>query len=138
MFTLCNVKCEHEFYSHFVKCEHGFLFHSFPIIVVFNNGNWNLPIIKLNIKHANTIIQPQPPSGGLGDSIERGSSLSVLSCCSNKVLNFRNSWKSTFSFPSKSRFSIQSFNSSSVLFQSNASFTKAKSFIVMAPFPSLS
>ena len=38
MFTLCNVKCEHEFYSHFVKCEHGFLFHSFPIIVVFNNG----------------------------------------------------------------------------------------------------
>ena len=40
MFTLCNVKCEHEFYSHFVKCEHGFLFHSFPIIVVFNNVNF--------------------------------------------------------------------------------------------------
>ena len=31
------VKCEHEFYCHFVKCEHGFLLHSFAISVVFNN-----------------------------------------------------------------------------------------------------
>ena len=51
MFTLCHdltnflgklhhivVKCEHEFYCHFLKCEHGFLFHSFAIIVVFNNA----------------------------------------------------------------------------------------------------
>ena len=46
MFTLCNVKCEHEFYSHFVKCEHGFLFHSFPIIVVFNNEHcWKILLI---------------------------------------------------------------------------------------------
>ena len=46
MFTLCNVKCEHEFYSHFVKCEHGFLFHSFPIIVVFNNGLYNIDSVN--------------------------------------------------------------------------------------------
>ena len=37
MFTLCEVKCEHKFYCHFVKCEHGFMFHSFAIIVAFNN-----------------------------------------------------------------------------------------------------
>ena len=57
MFTLCNdltifflklhyivVKCEHEFYCHFVKCEHGFLFHSFAIIVVFNNDQYKINI----------------------------------------------------------------------------------------------
>ena len=32
------VKCEYEFYCHFVKCEHGFLFHSFAISVAFNNA----------------------------------------------------------------------------------------------------
>ena len=50
MFTLCDdlmiffgnivVKCEHEFYCHFVKCEYSFLFHNFAIIVVFNNAKY--------------------------------------------------------------------------------------------------
>ena len=107
--------------------------------------NLNLPTMKLHITHANTTIQPHPPSVGLGDSSaklsEKDSSISVLSWCSDKILNFMNSWKSTFPSPSKSLFSIHLFfcivllYSSSVLFQSNASFTKERSFIVIAPMP---
>jgi hypothetical protein len=85
---------------------------------------------------------------GLGDSSaklsEKDSSLFILSWCSDRILNFMNSWKSTFPSPSKSLFSIHLFfcivllYSSSVLFQLNASFTKERSFIVIAPMPSSS